>query len=70
MRTRDIKTGRVNEGVEELLRIHDDGYRITATWLQGAPQTNNGEKVLWAEYKHCDDAYIGGRVADLLFKEN
>ena len=71
MRTRIIKTGLIRQGVEEIIELQDDGYRIRASWVQGAPDSHKNEDtaILWAEYKQCDMPYIGDLVADILMGE-
>lgn len=69
MRTRDFETGVIREGVKEIIRLHNDGYRIYFSWVQGAPLNCPTELELWAEYKHCDIPAISDSIVNLLMVE-
>jgi hypothetical protein len=67
-RTRDFITGVTRNGVAEVLRLHDDGYRIRVTWLSGRPlNVSEDDSFMWAEYKFCDSVHLQQVVADQLF---
>lgn len=71
MRTREFKTGRVVGDEEEIILLRDDDYRIWVSWISGKPSgVEDGDEILWAEYKHCDMPYVGYLVAELLMVPN
>lgn len=75
MRTRDIETGEVVNGVKQVIRLHDDGYRIYFSWISGAPSygpnwpdSGTTEPALWAEYKFCESNFASYLIADILMR--
>jgi hypothetical protein len=68
--TRLLKTGIVCEGVEEILILRDDGYRIWVSWRQGKPVGEDYEgEHLWAEYKQCNFPHFSKPITDLLMND-
>ena len=70
-RARDYTTGKIRDhsGEGEIIRFIDDGYRIYATWVSGAPDNlKPGQCLRVAEYKHCNMPSLASAFADALMK--
>lgn len=69
VRTITFSTGKIREwsGQEEILKLTDDGYRITFAWVSGGPvDAADYDGELWASYKQCDLPGPAASIADYL----